>query len=64
MNKNIKIIKNNYLTVQVNLHGAGLWSVKDQDETEYLWQGDKAIWSGQSPILFPIVGRLMDDKYA
>ena len=63
MNKNIKIIKNNYLTVQVNLHGAGLWSVKDQDETEYLWQGDPKYWEDRSPILFPYIARLTNGKY-
>ena len=29
---------------------------------EFLWQGDKSIWAGRSPILFPIVGRAMNDR--
>ncbi|MBE6656078.1 MAG: aldose 1-epimerase family protein [Ruminococcaceae bacterium] len=30
---------------------------------EYLWQGDAASWEGQSPVLFPICGRLLDGYY-
>ncbi len=30
---------------------------------EYIWNGNTDIWYGQSPILFPIIGRLLDDKY-
>ena len=30
---------------------------------EYLWQGDEASWAGQTPVLFPICGRLRDGYY-
>lgn len=33
-----------------------------RDEREYIWEGDPAFWSGQNPILFPIVGSLKDGK--
>ena len=29
--------------------------------TELLWQGDPQYWDGQSPVLFPTVGRVFDD---
>ena len=29
-----------------------------------MWQPDEKIWTGQSPVLFPIVGRLWQDKYS
>ena len=32
------------------------------DGVEYLWQGDKAYWSGQAPVLFPICGSIRGDK--
>ena len=32
-------------------------------EYEYIWQ-NREIWNGQSPLLFPIVGRLREDTYA
>ena len=57
-------IENEFLKVTVNDHGCELWSVFSKKAGyEYLWQGDPAVWSGRSPILFPIVGRLIDDKY-
>lgn len=57
-------IKNEFLTVGVKEYGCELTSVKsNKDGYEFLWQGDESVWYGQSPILFPIVGRLIDDKY-
>ena len=57
-------IENEYLKVGVKEYGCELTSVWSKRAAyEYLWQGDEAVWYGQSPILFPIVGRLIDDKY-
>lgn len=57
-------IENEFLTVGVKEYGCELTSVKSKkDGYEFLWQGDEKIWYGQSPVLFPIVGRLIDDKY-
>ena len=57
-------IENEHLFCAVDDHGAQLHSIKDrQSKAEYLWQGDPAIWYGQAPVLFPIVGRLKDDRY-
>ncbi len=50
------------LEIHVSTHGAELQSIKSSG-IEWLWQGDPDIWSGRSPILFPIVGRLLDDSY-
>lgn len=61
----IHYIKNEYLTVGVKEYGCELASIKsNKNGREYLWQGDESIWYGQAPILFPIVGRLFDDKYS
>ncbi len=55
-------LQNEYLTVRVKPFGATLTNVQStQSGKEFLWQGDERIWSGQSPILFPIIGRLLDD---
>ena len=60
----VHYIENEYLKIGVKEYGCELTSVySKQADYEYLWQGDPAVWSGQSPILFPIVGRLIDDKY-
>ena len=60
----VHYIENEHLKVGVKEFGCELTSIKSKATGfEYLWQGDEKIWSGQSPILFPIVGRLIDDKY-
>lgn len=57
-------IQNNRLSVMVNPMGAELSSLRSlSDGYEYLWQGNPSVWAGHSPLLFPIVGRLKDDRY-
>ena len=56
-------IKNDKLTVTVSKHGAELQSIKDANGKEYLWQADPNFWDRHSPILFPIVCGLWEDKY-
>lgn len=55
-------LKNEKATAQFDTFGGQLTSVKNSAGTEYLWQGDKAYWSGQAPVLFPIVGSLRNKK--
>ncbi len=46
---------------QVSIHQSGLElsSIKHKKTgTEYLWQGDSNYWTGQAPVLFPIIGAL------
>lgn len=60
----IHYIENEQLKIGVKEQGCELTSIfSKKDNTERLWQGDKSIWNGQSPILFPVIGRLLDDKY-
>lgn len=60
----IHYIENEILKVGVKEYGCELTSILSKSTGyEYLWQGDESIWYGQSPILFPIVGRLIEDKY-
>lgn len=61
MNNFVKI-KNTHLEVLINPFGAELTSVK-KDGTEQIWEGDPNVWSGHSPVLFPICGGLKDDKF-
>lgn len=42
--------------------GGELVSLRDEKGQEYIWEGDPAFWSGQNPVLFPIVGSLKDGK--
>lgn len=46
--------------IQVSTNGAELQSLIANGR-EYLWQGDSAFWGRRAPILFPIVGRLVND---
>lgn len=56
--------ENENFTLAVKEMGAELNSLKSKKSgIEYIWCGDDNIWYGQSPILFPIIGRLLDDKY-
>lgn len=56
-------IKNEVLTVEINPFGAELFSIKNNDGYEFLWQGNPDVWSGRAPVLFPIVGGLLDDEF-
>lgn len=58
----METISNSILTVQIAEHGAELQSIK-KDGKEYLWQGDAKYWGRRSPVLFPTVGRVWEDKY-
>ena len=55
-------LKNKFLTVEVNEHGAELQSIR-KGEVEYLWQGDPVYWGRRSPVLFPIVGSVWEKRY-
>lgn len=55
-------LSNGHLEVGFTDFGGTLSSIRDEKGTEYLWQGDKAYWSGTAPVLFPICGSIRDDK--
>lgn len=60
----IHSIENEHLRLSVKSFGCEITSIKSKNtEYEFMWQGNPQIWSGQAPILFPIIGRLIDDKY-
>ncbi|MGL4687057.1 MAG: hypothetical protein ACRCVS_00050, partial [Fusobacteriaceae bacterium] len=53
----IKIF-NEFLTVNINLLGAEVREVLSKETgTNYMWDGNKEIWDGVSPVLFPVVGK-------
>lgn len=60
----IHYIENDYLKIGVKEFGAEITSIiSKKSGFEFLWQGNPDIWSGQSPILFPIIGRLLNDSF-
>lgn len=48
--------------VEISPLGAELQSIS-VDGKEKLWSGDKRVWSGRAPILFPFCGGLKNDGY-
>lgn len=58
----MKTLKNEFLTIAVEDHGAELSSIR-KGEHEYLWNADPAFWKRHSPVLFPIVGSVWGGVY-
>lgn len=56
-------IKNNTLSAVINAKGAELFSLKDKNSKEFMWEGNPEFWGKHSPILFPIVGTLKKNTY-
>ncbi len=57
-------IENDFLTCEIDDMGAQLHSlVLKENGKEYIWQGNPDIWYGQAPVLFPVIGQLIDDKF-
>ena len=58
------VIENDWLKVGIASNGAEVRKVKHKkNDLDYMWTGDNAYWGRVSPVLFPIVGRLKDDRY-
>lgn len=57
-------ISNSNLTAQIKDLGAELFSLKSDQNKEYIWEGNPAFWGKHSPILFPIIGTLKNNSYS
>ena len=51
------------LSAAINPLGAELSHLRDAEGRELMTDADPAFWAGRAPLLFPIVGRLVDDRY-
>ena len=57
-------LQNTKLKASFNELGAELVSLINLETgKEIIWEGNPYFWGGQSPVLFPTVGALKDDKY-
>ena len=56
-------ISNSNITAQINSLGAELFSLKNNSDREYMWEGNSVFWGKHSPVLFPIVGTLKKNSY-
>ncbi|MCX2485952.1 aldose 1-epimerase family protein [Pedobacter sp. MR2016-24] len=58
------LLENENIKVAISPKGAELQSIHSKTtDFEYLWKGDPQYWGKFSPVLFPIVGALKDNKY-
>ncbi|EPI9977442.1 aldose 1-epimerase family protein [Listeria monocytogenes] len=57
-------LENEVLLVEMKRAGAELTRIFHKDTgLEYLWNADSKFWGRHSPVLFPTVGRLVEDTY-
>lgn len=60
----ISKLESEEIKIKVDTQGAQLQQlILKEDDENYLWHGDSKYWGRRAPVLFPIVGRLKDDKY-
>lgn len=55
----LETIQSGNVTAKIKSRGGELASFAKNGK-EYIWQGNPEFWSGQAPVLFPVVGRLKD----
>lgn len=56
-------IENDHLICTISSNGAEIRSLKDKATgKEYIWQINDSIWGSSSPVLFPAIGKIKDDK--
>lgn len=58
------LLGNEFLSLEVAPLGAEMQNLRTSSGEDLLWHGDAAFWSGRAPVLFPIVGRAIDDLIA
>lgn len=57
-------LENEKIKIAADSHGGELHSLTHkQSGTEYLWNGNPTYWKYHAPILFPIVGRVINNQY-
>jgi len=57
------ILNNDLITLTVNPLGAEIQQLTHATHGNLIWNKDDQIWNRFAPVLFPIVGRLLDDQY-
>jgi len=61
----IHTLSNDFLSVQIKQTGAELCSLFSlASGTEYIWQADAHYWANHAPLLFPVIGELIEGRYA
>ncbi len=56
-------IENDHLICSISSNGAEIRSLKHKATgKEYIWQIDSEVWGSSSPVLFPAIGKIKEDK--
>lgn len=56
-------ISNLNVKAQIKHLGAELFSLKNNANKEFIWDGNPTFWGKHSPVLFPIIGTLKNNMY-
>lgn len=56
-------IQNKKISITVSSSGGELKQIAGADKTEYLWTGSAEYWPACAPHLFPLIGRLHEERY-
>lgn len=60
----IYILENEKIRITACTKGGEITSIFNKiNDTEYLWNGNPEYWKYHAPVLFPIIGKLVDLKY-
>jgi galactose mutarotase-like enzyme len=51
------------LTASIHALGAEVHSITNKTGLEYIWRADPQVWPRHAPVLFPIVGRLKENRF-
>lgn len=56
-------LENEFLRVRIREFGAELTSIFDKkNNIEHLWNADEKFWGWHAPVLFPVIGRCINDE--
>ncbi|MDR0992070.1 MAG: aldose 1-epimerase family protein [Ruminococcus sp.] len=55
--------KSDILIAKFDTSGAELISLRDYNDTEYIWQANPAVWARHAPILFPFICNTKSGSY-
>lgn len=56
-------LTNGLVSILVSPKGAELQELWNHRQENLIWRKDDRIWNRFSPVLFPVVGRLLNDEY-
>jgi galactose mutarotase-like enzyme len=56
-------VKSDILIAKIQTKGAELISLRDYNDTEYIWQGNPAVWGRHAPLLFPFICNTKSGSY-